>query len=101
MDNAEILARPDNAAAIAALEAGDLKAVCQQAINVFEAATKLEGVADIRRRMDAFHPLCSQMTGSGSCVFAIFEDERIAEACLEELGDYYYAVLVRPCGGIV
>ncbi|MBE6807318.1 MAG: 4-(cytidine 5'-diphospho)-2-C-methyl-D-erythritol kinase [Ruminococcaceae bacterium] len=99
VDNAEILARPDNAAAIAALKAGDLNGVCQQAVNVFEAATNLPGVADIRRRMEQFHPLCSQMTGSGSVVFAIFEDERVAEACLEELGDYYYAVLVQPCRG--
>ncbi len=102
VDNAEILARPDNAAAIAALEAGDLKGVCAQAINVFESATQLEGVADIRRRMDAFNPLCSQMTGSGSCVFAIFEDEDAAETCLKELQkDYPTAFICYPCGGVM
>ena len=102
VDNAEILARPDNAAAIAALEAGDLPGVCAQAINVFEVATELEGVKDIRRRMAAFQPLCSQMTGSGSCVFAIFEDEDAAEACLENLqADYPTAFICYPCGGIV
>ena len=102
VDNAEILARPDNAAAIAALEAGDLPGVCAQAINVFEVATELEGVKDIRRRMAAFQPLCSQMTGSGSCVFAIFDDEDAAEACLENLqADYPTAFICYPCGGIV
>ena len=101
VDNAEILARPDNTAAIAALEAGDLPGVCRQAINVFESATELAGVADIRRRMEQFNPLCSQMTGSGSCVFAVFEDEKLANACLAALEkDYPNAVVCVPCGGI-
>ena len=101
VDNAEILARPDNAAAIKALDAGDLAGVCKQAINVFESATQLEGVRDIRRRMEAFHPLCSQMTGSGSCVFAIFDDIQTARACLDELQkDYPTAFLCGPGKGV-
>lgn len=102
VDNADILARPDHAAAIAALEQGDLAGVCRQAVNVFESATNLEGVKDIRRRMEAFNPLCSQMTGSGSCVFAIFENEDDAEACLENLKtDYPTSFICFPCNGIV
>lgn len=102
VDNATILSRPDNAAAMAALEAGDLHGVCRQAINVFEVATQLEGVKDIRRRMEQFAPLCSQMTGSGSCVFAIFEDEDAAEACLSDLQkDYPTAFVCVPCKGII
>ncbi len=102
VDNAEIHARPDNTPAIAALNAGDLPSVCAQAVNVFEVATKLEGVADIRRRMEAYAPLCSQMTGRGSCVFAIFEDENAANACVEELKkDYPTAFMCQPCGGVM
>ena len=102
VDNAEILARPDNAAAIAALEAGDLAGVCRQAINVFESATQLEGVKDIRRRMEQYNPLCSQMTGSGSCVFAIFEDKETAEACLADLQEEYpTAFRCSPCRGVI
>ena len=94
-------ARPDNTAAIAALKAGDLAGVCKQAINVFESATALAGVRDIRRRMEACHPLCSQMTGSGSCVFAIFEDEKSADACREALEkDYPNTFVCVPCAGI-
>ena len=101
VDNADILARPDNAAAIAALEQGDLAGVCRQAVNVFESATNLEGVKDIRRRMEQHNPLCSQMTGSGSCVFAIFEDEDAAEGCLANLQtDYPTAFICHPCDGI-
>ena len=102
VDHADILARPDNAAAITALERGDLAGVCAQAVNVFEAATQLEGVKDIRRRMEQHNPLCSQMTGSGSCVFAIFEDDASAQACLAELQTRYPTAFVcRPCGGVV
>ena len=102
VDNAEILARPDNAAAIKAMGEGDLAGVCAQAVNVFESATRLEGVRDIRRRMEQYHPLCSQMTGSGSVVFAIFREEQAAAACLADLKrDYPTATLCRPCAGVV
>ena len=102
VDNAEILHRPDNAEAIACLYAGDLVGVCAQAVNVFEVATQLEGVRDIRRRMEAYSPLCSRMTGSGSCVFAVFADEEAAARCLDDLRqDLATAFLCRPCGGVV
>lgn len=102
VDNAAITTRPDNAAAIAALKAGDLVGVCKQAVNVFEVATQLDGVADIRRRMEQFDPLCSQMTGSGSCVFAVFDNDESADNCLAELQkDYPTAFICRPCAGII
>ena len=68
---------------------------------MFEVATELAGVKDIRRKMEGFSPLCSQMTGSGSCVFAIFEDEGTANACAEELKkDYPTAFVCQPCDGV-
>ena len=94
--------RPDHKAALAALERGDLAGVCAQVVNVFEVATHLEGVADIRRRMQPFSPLCSQMTGSGSCVFAVFAAEEQAQACLDELQKHYPAAFIcHPCQGII
>ena len=102
VDNAVITHRPDNAAAIAALKAGDLLGVCAQAVNVFEVATELESVAAIRRKMEAYAPLCSQMTGSGSCVFAIFTDRDSAVECqMDLLEEYPTAFVCRPCNGIV
>ena len=102
VDNAVILDRPDNKTAMTALEQGDLLGLCQQAINVFESATQLEGVLDIRRRMEAHNPLCSQMTGSGSCVFAVFPDDDTAEACLKDLhADYPTAFICHPCDGVM
>ena len=102
VDNATITRRPDHEAVKMALCQRDLHALCKQAVNVFEDATALAGVKDIRHRMEAFSPLCSQMTGSGSCVFAIFEDEATAQACLAELRkDYPKAFLCQPCDGVI
>ena len=76
--------------------------MCAQAVNVFEVATELEGVKDIRRRMEAFAPLCSQMTGSGSVVFAIFDNLEDAGACLVDLKkDYPTATICQPCAGVI
>ena len=101
VDKAEIAARPDNAAALAALEERDLAGVCRQVINVFESATDLRGVQEIRRRMEMYKPLCSQMTGSGSCVFAIFDDRDSAMDCQMDLQqEYDVAFVCRPCNGI-
>ena len=102
VDNATITHRPDNQSAIACLFTGDLEGVCAQAVNVFEVATELEGVKDIRRRMEAFAPLCSQMTGSGSVVFAIFDNLEDADACLADLKkDYPTATICQPCAGVI
>ena len=101
VDHAQIVERPDHAAAVAALKAGDLEGVCKQAVNVFETATDLEGVKEIRRRMEEYGPLCSQMTGSGSCVFAIFSDRWAAMDCQADLQqDYSTAFVCRPCNGM-
>lgn len=102
VDRVAIARRPDHEAVKQALWQKDLHGLCGQAINVFEEATELEGVRDIRRKMEAFSPLCSQMTGSGSCVFAIFEDEDTAKACVEELKkEYPTAFVCQPCDGCV
>ena len=102
VDKATITRHPDHGVVKQALAAGDLHALCGQAINVFDEATELAGVRDIRRRMDAFAPLCSQMTGSGSCVFAIFADEATATACVEELKTTYPTAFVcKPCDGVI
>lgn len=102
IDRATITRRPDHEMVKNAIRRGDLRTICSQVINVFEEATELAGVKDIRRRMEAFSPLCSQMTGSGSCVFAIFEDEEAANACAEELKKTYpTAFICHPCEGAI
>ena len=100
LDRAPMTSHPDNTVMRAALDRGDLGAVCAQVCNVFEPATALDGVAAIRRRMAAFSPLVSQMTGSGSAVFAIFEDADRAQLCADALaGKFPTAFVCCPSPG--
>lgn len=83
-----------------AMRAGDLYGICRGVYNVFEPATAIDGVRVLRERMAAYAPLAVQMTGSGSAVFAVFDDDAAALACADALqGDYAYARVCRPCGG--
>jgi 4-diphosphocytidyl-2-C-methyl-D-erythritol kinase len=100
LDGAPITDHPDNAAACDALCRGDLGALCAQVYNVFDPATALAGVRQIRTAMAAFSPLASQMTGSGSAVFAIFDDAARAQACADALAQNFPTAFVcRPCAG--
>ncbi len=100
LDRAPMPVRPDNRAVRDALSQGDLGGVCAGVFNVFEPATALDGVTAIRRRMAQFSPLASQMTGSGSAVFAIFDDADRAQACADALaGEFPVAFVCRPCDG--
>ena len=100
LDRAPMLIHPDNCAVRDALSQGDLGGVCAGVFNVFEPATALDGVTAIRRRMAQFSPLASQMTGSGSAVFAIFDDADRAQACADALaGEFPVAFVCRPSRG--
>ncbi len=100
LDRAPIPTHPDHPATLAALRRGDLGGVCAGVFNVFEPATAIDGVTAIRRRMAEFSPLASQMSGSGSAVFAIFDDAARAQACADALaGEFPTAFVCRPCGG--
>ncbi|MBQ8683702.1 MAG: 4-(cytidine 5'-diphospho)-2-C-methyl-D-erythritol kinase [Clostridia bacterium] len=101
IDRASCLRHPDHDKALNAIAAGNLPAVCAQAVNVFEEVTALPGVQAIRQTMDAFSPLCSRMTGSGSAVFAVFANREQAEACAARLKQGWPTVfLCRPCSGV-
>ena len=100
LDREPIPTHPDHPTMLAALRRGDLGGVCAGVFNVFEPATALSGVAAIRRRMAQFQPLASQMTGSGSAVFAIFDDAVRAQTCAETLAREFPTTFVcRPCDG--
>ncbi len=102
IDKAPIPTHPDHTLALPAMEQGDLAAVCRQVYNVFEPATAIPGVMAIRRVMDRFAPLVSQMTGSGSAVFAIFEEEAAAQACRAALAEQFPTAFVcHPCKGCI
>lgn len=101
LDTQPIPMRPNHTAALDALAAGAMEGFWPQCINVFENAMALPGVAEIRREMARFQPLASQMTGSGSAVFGLFEREDMAEACVASLSKRFPVSFVcRPCAGM-
>ena len=57
----------------------DITEISRCCYNAFEAATDLEEVEDIKSIMLQNGALCSCMTGSGSAVFGIFQDETSAD----------------------
>lgn len=63
----------------------DMTEISRCCYNAFEAATDLEEVADIKSIMLQNGALCSCMTGSGSAVFGIFQDETSADISKEIL----------------
>ncbi len=100
LDSTPLTDRPDHAAMVAALTAGNLPAVGAQLANVFEPAIALPSVEAIRRTMATFSPLGSRMTGSGSVVYALFADTVAAEKCAATLRETCPVSLVcHPAGG--
>lgn len=100
LDRAGELIHPQTQTAVDAVGRGDLPGLCRSVGNVFEQAAAPAGVIALRERMRAFSPLCVQMTGSGSAVFAVFDREETAQACVRTLAsEVPVAFLCRPCGG--
>ncbi len=88
--------RLNSAALIAALAAGDLERAKAHMGNVLERVTS-RWVPEIEQIKAALYNLgatYAQMTGSGSTVFAIFEDEKMAQAARLQLAKDWREVFV-------
>ena len=82
----------------AALLRGDLAAAGRCVSNGFETALALPEVAEAVAAARAAGALGSAMTGSGSAVFALFDDQGRRQACLESLsGTGVDCFSVQPC----
>lgn len=69
----------DQAAMVSAIENGDLTAIGGLLSNAFEQALNLPEVQAVLNVMRACKPLGCMMSGSGSAVYALFEDTRLYE----------------------
>ena len=87
-DRVALTDRPDTAALLAALEAGDAAALCASVKNVFEQVlpdgqrTRIE---DIKHALLVHGAECAAMTGSGSAVFGLFREEDVCRAACSAL----------------
>ena len=77
--------RADVAGMIAALEAGNLDEITAKLGNVFEPFCSPEKISAIKEIMLEQGARGALMSGSGSAVFALFEEKEKAEACAETL----------------
>ncbi len=75
--------RPSIATACAAVEAGDLAALCPHMQNMLEHANGDETTSRLRGVMDEHGALASLMTGSGAAVFGLFHKEAQARAAAQ------------------
>ena len=88
VDGITLTDRPDTAAMLAALEAGDAAALCANVKNVFEQVLPDEQrarIEDIKRALLASGAECAAMTGSGSAVFGLFREEDACRTACEAL----------------
>lgn len=80
------------------LEERKLSDFCQEMYNVLEEVCPLKEVSQIREKMERDGgAIGSLMTGSGSAVYGIFQDKRLAKRCMRKLYDMAQSVfLVQP-----
>ena len=87
------LQQPENAGAlIKAMEEGDLESLCGSLFNVFEQLldpAQREKVEDLKAEMLRLGARGALMTGSGSCVFGLFEREEERDLAAEVLSRTY------------
>ncbi len=90
------ISHPDSAGAEAAALAGDVRTLCRYVKNVFTpvASVHRPEVPEIKNTMMNCGALVSEMSGSGSAVFGIFETLDKAKAAAEELGRSYESVFL-------
>ncbi len=80
-DEQENPSRADVEGMIKALEGGELSKIAAKLHNVFEPFCKPEEIGAIKAAMLSYGAAGALMSGSGSAVFGIFEDEAKAIAC--------------------
>ncbi|MDD2954740.1 MAG: 4-(cytidine 5'-diphospho)-2-C-methyl-D-erythritol kinase [Oscillospiraceae bacterium] len=89
--------RPNTDAMVAAVSAGDLSGVGKELANVFEEVTDLPELAAFQKVMGEYGALGSVMTGTGTVVFGLFDDPRLARRCARSLfGKAGSVFLTRP-----
>jgi len=98
-DMAAGVARPNTAAMLNAIAAGDLAAIGGNMFNVLEQVNPVEEVEMLRGIMLCDSALGAVMTGSGTAVVGLFAEEKQAKRCVrhlaEQVEEAYLAVPVE------
>jgi len=92
------LKRPDTPSIVKAMENGDLGSIGKQMVNVFENLAPIKKVMLIKEQMLSQGAAGAVMTGSGSAVAGLFENEYATHIChsqLKGITDEIY--ITKPC----
>ncbi|MBR6791102.1 MAG: 4-(cytidine 5'-diphospho)-2-C-methyl-D-erythritol kinase [Oscillospiraceae bacterium] len=95
-DETGVSVHPDNAALLAAMEAGDLSSMDRFMANVLEESAASPEIEALRETIAAQGAEAALMTGSGSVVFGLFSDEEKARAAAEKVSGLGKVFLARP-----
>ncbi len=79
---------------VRSIYARDIYMVTSTMLNDFEVALDLDGIKDIKRIMLKEKALGACMSGSGSAVFAVFNNLKKAEKCMKTLSQSYDKVFL-------
>jgi len=86
LENAE---KCDTQAFLKSLESGSLTGLCREMFNALEYAAQQKEIEKAKKDLITAGALGSLMTGSGSAVFGVFEDNTCAQKALEKMKDSY------------
>ena len=103
LDTKKIRCRPDTEALCAALAEGDLPRLARRMYNVFEDVLprRCAAVGEIKARMLSLGALGAVMTGTGSAVFGLFDDDETARKAYESMkADWRDCFLARPVNAV-
>ena len=79
---------------LAALETGEVQQIADKLSNVFEPFCRPEEIGAIKKIMLSHGAAGALMSGSGSAVFALFEQKQQAEACAHALAEMVEQVVL-------
>ena len=99
----KIKLRPDTQGIIKSLEEGSLNGVSQRMFNVFEDVipNNAREIFGIKEKLLDFKALGAVMTGTGSAVFGVFDNDNEAQQAFDSLRkEYNECYLVEPIGKI-
>lgn len=103
LDSVPMRHHPDTAGILESLNRGELGGICRRLYNVFEDINdrRMKTVGEIKSRLLDCGAAGAVMTGTGSAVFGIFEDEALAARARAELSrEYRFCCTARPIKGI-
>lgn len=94
LDEITIARRPDQTKMRAALQRGDLAAIGKELCNVFEQAVTLPEMNYIKSILMTYGAYGTQMTGSGSAIFGVFDSFEYAAVACTMLKENYPNVFI-------